>query len=65
MRHGSKFAALMQSMDPKDPAAAEVLKLEHCSKWVAADARAQEGYRCLLDALQEQPVLPLSFRGGK
>jgi phosphonate transport system substrate-binding protein len=61
----AKFAALMRSMDKKDPAAAEVLKLEHCAKWVAAGSQAQEGYRCLLEALREQPTLPLSFRGGK
>jgi phosphonate transport system substrate-binding protein len=61
----AKFARLMLSMDGKDPAAAEVLKLEHCSKWVPAGAAAQQGYHDLLEALRKQPTLPVSFRGGK
>jgi phosphate/phosphite/phosphonate ABC transporter binding protein len=61
----AKFAKLMLAMDSKDPAAAEVLKLEHCSKWVPAGPEAQEGYRDLLEALKKQPTLPVSFQGGK
>jgi phosphate/phosphite/phosphonate ABC transporter binding protein len=60
-----KFAKLMRDMDAKDPAAAEVLKLEHCARWVPAGARAQEGYRDLLEALRVQPALPVTFRGEK
>jgi phosphate/phosphite/phosphonate ABC transporter binding protein len=60
-----KFAKLMLAMDGKDPAAAEVLKLEHCSKWVPAGKEAQEGYRDLLEALRKQPTLPVTFQGGK
>jgi phosphate/phosphite/phosphonate ABC transporter binding protein len=61
----AKFAKLMVAMDAGDPAGAEVLKLEHCSKWVPAGAEAQQGFRSLLEALKQQPSLPVSFRGGK
>jgi phosphonate transport system substrate-binding protein len=60
-----RFAKLMLAMDSKDPAAGEVLKLEHCARWVPAGAEAQAGYRDLLQALEKQPKLPVAFQGGK
>jgi ABC-type phosphate/phosphonate transport system substrate-binding protein len=61
----AKFAKLMIAMDAKDPVAGEVLKLEHCTKWVPAGAEAQEGYSDLFKALKARPTLPASFRGQK
>jgi phosphate/phosphite/phosphonate ABC transporter binding protein len=61
----AKFAKLMLAMDAADPAAAEVLKLEQCSKWAPAGAEAQEGYRSLLEALKQKPSLPASLRDGQ
>jgi phosphonate transport system substrate-binding protein len=61
----AKFSKLMLAMDGKDPTTAEILKLEHCSKWVRAGTEAQEGYGHLLKALKDQPTLPASFQGQK
>jgi ABC-type phosphate/phosphonate transport system substrate-binding protein len=58
----AKFSRLMLAMDGKDPAAAEVLRGEHCSRWVPADKEAQEGYRDLLKALREA-TLPAAIAG--
>ena len=58
----AKFSRLMLAMDGKDPAAAEVLRGEHCGKWVPAGKEAQEGYRDLLKALRESP-LPAAIAG--
>ncbi len=61
----AKFTKLMLAMDSKDPSSSEVLKLEHCSKWVRAGSEAQEGYGYLFKALKAQPTLPASFQGKK
>src|SRR5262245_31597879 len=58
---GEQFRKLMLAMDGKDPVTSEVLKLEHCKKWVPAGKAAQEGYADLLKALREQP-LPVALR---
>ena len=58
----AKFSRLMLAMDGKDPATAEVLRGEHCGKWVPAGKEAQEGYRDLLKALRESP-LPAAIAG--
>jgi phosphonate transport system substrate-binding protein len=57
-----KFAKLMASMDGKDAVTAEILKLEHCSKWVPAGAEAQQGYSELLKALRQENALPTALR---
>jgi ABC-type phosphate/phosphonate transport system substrate-binding protein len=49
-----RFTKLMLAMDGKDPLTAEILKLEHCSKWVPG---SQEGYEALLQALREGQTL--------
>src|SRR5262249_17386963 len=61
----AKFSKLMLAMSGKDPAAAEVLKLEHCTKWVPGGTEAQEGFGHLIKALKEQPTLPPTFQGEK
>jgi phosphate/phosphite/phosphonate ABC transporter binding protein len=53
-----RFARLMLAMDGKDPVTAEILKLEHCSKWVPGGPEAQEGFGHLFKALRESPMLP-------
>jgi ABC-type phosphate/phosphonate transport system substrate-binding protein len=45
-----RFTALMTAMDPGDPQAAAVMRLEGTRKWVAG---GQEGFRDLLEALRE------------
>lgn len=60
---GEKFSKLMLAMDGKDAVTAEILKLEHCSKWVSGGAEAQAGFGHLLSALKSQPRLPLAFQG--
>jgi phosphate/phosphite/phosphonate ABC transporter binding protein len=50
-----RFAKLMIAMDGKDAVTCEILKLEHCKKWVPAGPKAQEGFATLLTALREQP----------
>ena len=52
-------------MDGKDELSAEVLKLEHCTKWVAGGEAAQKGFSELLKALEAQPTLPPRFKGEK
>jgi len=59
---GERFTKLMLAMDGKDPLTAEVLKLEHCGKWVAAGQPAQDGYADLLQALRERPTFPVALR---
>jgi phosphonate transport system substrate-binding protein len=59
---GARFAKLMLAMDGKDPLTAEILKLEHCAKWVTAGREAREGYTDLLTALREKTGLPVSLR---
>ncbi|HZT83174.1 MAG TPA: PhnD/SsuA/transferrin family substrate-binding protein [Gemmataceae bacterium] len=58
----AKFTKLMLAMGGKDPVAAEILKLEHCSKWVPAGAEAQQGYGELLKALRQENALPAALR---
>lgn len=58
----AKFAKLMLAMDGKDAVTAEILKLEHCRKWVAAGPEAQQGYRELLKALEQEKTLPTALR---
>jgi phosphate/phosphite/phosphonate ABC transporter binding protein len=53
---GARFSQLLLAMDGKDPLTAEILKLEHCTKWVPAGPPAQEGYTDLLKALREQKL---------
>jgi ABC-type phosphate/phosphonate transport system substrate-binding protein len=48
---GAKFTKLMVAMDGKDAVTAEVLKLEHCSRWVPGNP---DGFEVLLNALQEE-----------
>lgn len=53
-----RFSKLMLAMDGKDPLTAEILKLEHCGKWVSGGQPAQEGFEHLFKALRESPKLP-------
>jgi ABC-type phosphate/phosphonate transport system substrate-binding protein len=46
----ARFTRLMLAMDPSDPLAAEVMRLEGTRRWVAG---SQEGFRELLKALDE------------
>lgn len=57
---GERFTQLMMGMDGKDPLTAEVLKLEHCAKWVAGGQQAQDGFGYLLTALRQSPTLPFA-----
>jgi phosphonate transport system substrate-binding protein len=56
-----KFSKLMLAMDGKDPLTAEILKGEHCQKWVPAGKAAQDGYADLLAALRERQPLPVTL----
>ncbi len=56
----AKFKKLMLAMDGKDPLTAEILQLEHCSKWVDGGDKAQEGFGHLIKALREGQPLPVS-----
>ena len=58
----AKFSKLMLAMDGKDPVTTEILKLEHCAKWVPAGKEAQDGYADLLAALRQQSVLSVTQR---
>jgi phosphonate transport system substrate-binding protein len=58
---GERFSKLLLAMDGKDPLTGEILKLEHCGKWVPAGQQAQEGYADLLKALRQQNPLPVSL----
>jgi phosphonate transport system substrate-binding protein len=57
-----RFRKLMVAMDGKDPVTAEILKLEHCTKWVPAGKKAQEGYTDLLNALRTPGNLPVALQ---
>lgn len=59
---GARFSKLMVAMDAKNPLAAEILKLEHCSRWVPAGKQAQEGYSDLLSALRDASTMPALLR---
>lgn len=58
---GEQFSKLMLAMDGKDALTAEILKGEHCTKWVPAGKAAQEGYADLLTALRDKNPLPVSL----
>jgi phosphate/phosphite/phosphonate ABC transporter binding protein len=57
-----RFRKLMVAMDGKDAVTAEILKLEHCTKWVPAGKEAQEGYTDLLNALRAPNTLPVALQ---
>jgi phosphate/phosphite/phosphonate ABC transporter binding protein len=57
-----RFRKLMVAMDGKDPVTAEIFKLEHCTKWVPAGKKAQEGYTDLLTALRTPNQLPVALQ---
>lgn len=61
----ARFSKLMLAMDGNDPLTEEILKLEHCHKWVPGGTEAQDGFGHLLQALKDQPTLPASFQGQK
>jgi phosphate/phosphite/phosphonate ABC transporter binding protein len=58
----AKFRKLMLAMDGKDAVTAEILKLEHCRKWVSAGPEAQQGFKELLAALRQENTLPTALR---
>ena len=58
---GERFRKLMLAMDGKNPLTAEILRLEHCTRWVPAGQQAQDGYADLLTALREQPSVAASL----
>lgn len=49
-----RFTKIMLAMDGKDPVTAEILKLEHCSKWVLGGKQAQDGFEELFKAVREK-----------
>jgi ABC-type phosphate/phosphonate transport system substrate-binding protein len=53
---GAKFKKLMLAMDLRDPLTGEILRLEHCTKWVEG---SQEGYGYLMKALRDQEAVTL------
>jgi phosphate/phosphite/phosphonate ABC transporter binding protein len=59
---GALFTKLMLAMDGKNTLTAEILKLEHCTRWVPAGKEAQEGYAQLLTALRELHTVPAVLR---
>lgn len=59
---GERFTKLMLAMDGKDPVTAEILKLEHCSKWVLGGKSAQDGFEELFKAVRDDRTLPASLR---
>jgi len=59
---GERFSKLMIAMDSKNPLTAEILKLEHCTRWVPAGKDAQDGYADLLTALREAPPVSALLR---
>jgi ABC-type phosphate/phosphonate transport system substrate-binding protein len=58
---GERFRKLMLAMDGKNPLTAEILRLEHCTRWVPAGQPAQDGFADLLTALREQPSVATSL----
>jgi phosphate/phosphite/phosphonate ABC transporter binding protein len=56
-----RFSKLMLAMDGKDALTGEILKGEHCKKWVPAGKAAQEGYADLLTALRDRQPLPVTL----
>lgn len=60
-QRGERFTKLLLAMDGKDAVTAEILKLEHCGKWVEGGKAAQDGFGHLLKALRESPSLPAEF----
>jgi len=59
---GEQFTKLMLAMDSKNPLTGEILRLEHCRRWVPAGKAAQDGYADLLNALREMPTLAAELR---
>jgi phosphate/phosphite/phosphonate ABC transporter binding protein len=54
---GARFTKLMLAMDADHPLTAQVLRLEHCGRWVVG---SQEGYAALLEALRMEEGAALS-----
>ena len=46
---GSRFVELLTSMDPDDPAVAEMMHLEHLTRWLPA---ADDGWSGVIDAIR-------------
>ena len=46
---GSRFVELLTSMDPVDPAVAEMMRLEHLTRWLPA---ADDGWSGVIDAIR-------------
>ena len=46
---GSRFVELLTSMDPDDPAVAEMMRLEHLTRWLPA---ADDGWSRVVDAIR-------------
>ena len=46
---GSRFVELLTSMDPDDPAVAEMMRLEHLTRWLPA---ADDGWSGVIDAIR-------------
>ncbi|MCP5028917.1 MAG: hypothetical protein GY929_21805 [Actinomycetia bacterium] len=44
----SRFVELLLAMDPNDPEIAEMMKMEHLTRWVPA---IDDGWRDLIDAI--------------
>jgi ABC-type phosphate/phosphonate transport system substrate-binding protein len=52
---GARFTRLMLAMDGKDAVTEEVLRLEHCSRWVVG---TPDGFEVLLNALRDEEARP-------
>jgi len=55
---GDRFVELLTAMDPADPAIAEMMKLEHLGRWLAAD---DSGWGDLLAAVDEAGLVGRLF----
>jgi ABC-type phosphate/phosphonate transport system substrate-binding protein len=55
---GSRFVEVLTAMDPRDPAVAEMMRLEHLTRWVAA---ADDGWIGVIDAIREHHLEGATF----
>ena len=55
---GDRFVNILLGMDPADPQIAEMMRLEHLTRWVAAD---EGGWQAVMGAIEDADLVGATF----